>query len=170
MKKSILIFFIVLSITISYTYGQQNQVVKTVFASAGDVLKSGIYTVEWTIGETITGSNEASANKAYQGFHHPLSNGTVSVHDLNDSALKVELFPNPVSENELLVRFKEWTGRAKLTIFDLQGKLLWQKEIPNILNDTHKIDVSFLTDGNFLLSIQEGNKQPFVKKFSIIRH
>ena len=169
MKKITAIVTVYL-LTITTTSLAQNHVSKSVFASAGDVLKSGIYTVEWTIGETITGSNEASTNKVYQGFHPPLSNGTVSVHDLNDSALKVELFPNPVSENELLVRFKEWSGQAKLTIFDLQGKLLWQKEIPNIFNDTHTIDVSFLTDGNFLLSIQEGNKQPFVKKFSIIRH
>jgi hypothetical protein len=169
MKKSILLTCIVISIALSSAFSQ-NQVVKTVFASAGEVTKNGNYSIEWTIGEAITGSNESSSNKAYQGFHHPLSNGTVSVNDLNDLAAKVSLFPNPVSENELIVEFKEWTGRTKIAIYDLQGRALWQKDLPNVTNDAQKIDVSSLPDGNYLLSIKEKDNQPFVKKFSIVRH
>jgi Secretion system C-terminal sorting domain len=169
MKKSILITCIVISIALSSAFSQ-NQVVKTVFASAGEVTKSGSYIVEWTIGETITGSNESSNNKAYQGFHHPLSNVRVGANDFNDLATKVTLFPNPVSEKELIVQFKDWTGQAALSIFDLNGRILWQKQLPNITDEAHKIDVGILPDGNYFLSIKEKEHQPFVKKFSIVRH
>jgi hypothetical protein len=169
MKKSILLFLLTVTIGLSFLHGQET-IVKTVFASAGEVTKSGDYIVEWTIGEAITGSNESSNNKAYQGFHHPLSNVRVGANDLNDLATKVTLFPNPVSENELIVQFKDWTGQAAMSIFDLNGRILWQKQLPNITDEAHKIDVGTLPDGNYFLSIKEKEHQPFVKKFSIVRH
>jgi Secretion system C-terminal sorting domain len=168
MKKSILLFLLTVTIGLSFLHGQ-NKIEKTVFASAGEVTKSGNYTVEWTIGEAIIGLSESSNNKAYQGFHHPLFT-LVSVDDLNASALKVELFPNPVSENELIIQFKEWSGQAKMAIYDMNGRLLWQKEVQNVSNEAYKVDVGFLSSGNFLLSLQEKDKTPFTKKFSIIRH
>ena len=46
----------------------------------------------------------------------------VKTDEVNPSSLKVSIFPNPVSENELMIQFKEWQGSAQIALFDLQGK------------------------------------------------
>lgn len=166
MKKITAIVTVYL-LTITTTSLAQNQVSKSVFASAGDAIKSGDYFVQWTIGEPITYLDVGGDKRAFHGFHIFLGDKSVKVEDISELDAKVAIFPNPVSNNELMVEFRDWTGQVKLSIFDMQGRVLYQKELNHIINETYPIDVSFITEGMYILSLQEKDKQAVTRKFTI---
>jgi len=79
------------------------------------------------------------------------------------AALSVEVFPNPTADF-LTVRLPGENGVAFAQIFDLQGKVVFEKTISGV---QHSLDVDSLPTGIYLLRVQQGGKigsRKFVKQ------
>lgn len=70
-----------------------------------------------------------------------------SIEDINTQAISV--FPNPTNE----IMNIDFSGKKvqKLMIFDVMGKIVFEKTNVNL---TERVDISFLTNGLYILTIQ----------------
>src|SRR5690606_26080617 len=85
------------------------------------------------------------------------------------AGLDVDILPNPVSSASYLtvnLSFPEFvTGNVTIRIVDMFGKV-WQQRFVNTFNrNTTQFDVSTLTTGVYLLSIQTNSGLNVVKRF-----
>jgi hypothetical protein len=85
------------------------------------------------------------------------------------SGLDVDILPNPVSNASFLtinLSFPEFvTGNVTIRIVDMFGKV-WQQQFVNNFNRTSiQMDVSSITTGVYLLSIQTNSGFNLVKRF-----
>ena len=86
----------------------------------------------------------------------------------NDIGLKdkLKLYPNPVS-SELILEYELGVGIKKLSISDVQGKILLQPEIQALVQGNLIINTSSLTKGVYFLdvaTIRGNQKIKFIKK------
>jgi len=81
--------------------------------------------------------------------------------------IRVEVFPNP-STHVLYFRFNQPIGAAKIAIYDLQGRSVFQEEIDLEGNSTHSIDLHdhHLKAGTYVLSIRTENME-ITRKFVV---
>ncbi|GAB4493712.1 MAG: hypothetical protein OHK0019_18210 [Saprospiraceae bacterium] len=78
----------------------------------------------------------------------------VSAKNPPASALPLEVFPNPAADF-LTVGLPEENEAAFAQIFDLQGKIVFEKTISSVQN---RLDVRSLPTGIYLLRVQQGGK------------
>lgn len=94
----------------------------------------------------------------------------VAVEDLNGSSINtVDIYPNPVT-NTAYVKFdlaKRQT--VKLSVFDISGKLLYKKEIPNAGFNYEQIPVGQLNAGVYFVTTLMENGTQITKKM-VIQH
>ena len=74
---------------------------RSVIGAAGESVSTSNVQLDITIGETVTATGSVSSGSITQGFNQPLvAQGDVSVFNLNQNAIEILAYPNPVS-NEL---------------------------------------------------------------------
>ena len=80
----------------------------------------------------------------------------IDTKDNFDIAHNVNISPNPVVSSNLSINvdFPKSEAAVLFRVFDLKGQLLQEKEYMNIQKETINIDVSGLTNGNYLLQVQ----------------
>lgn len=88
-----------------------------------------------------------------QGFIQPFS--PQSIHTSTNTDLDANVYPNPFRE-DFQIDFTESLS-ATLTLFDLTGKLLFQREIHDAKNVS--ISANHLARGTYILHIQSGSKR-----------
>lgn len=81
-----------------------------------------------------------------------------SVEDVDKDAIK--LYPNP-AQDILNIEFENPTGEAisgSLKVFNLSGQLIFEKQL-NTNNAFYMLDISSLTNGAYIFSIQINNNE-----------
>jgi hypothetical protein len=86
---------------------------------------------------------------AQNTFPSCLDLSTVSIPRLAPEQLDVRMYPNPTKDRVFLA-FKS-SKSARLTMYDMQGRLLLQQELPAV--PQHEIDVKHLPAGVYILRI-----------------
>ena len=142
-------------------YSQEQYVV----ATAGDHFEKSTCSISWTLGECISGFVEKSTCSINQGFQQ----GNLVVQEVpnsvtNPSQLKMEVFPNPVS-NFLTIQMDEFQTELSVTIFNLTGQQFNMQELSGI---TTTIDLSSLSAGPYLLKISNKD-QTILETYKIIK-
>ena len=79
-------------------------------------------------------------------------------------ALNFSVYPNPAN-NRIYVHTSNFDNPFLIVIMDLKGNILYQRS--DVTKD-EAIDVSFLSDGSYLLSVRDGLHQ-FTKILNIVR-
>jgi hypothetical protein len=80
-----------------------------------------------------------------------------------DPEPSVTIFPNPASDIfEIAVKN---SNRASVSVFDLKGKLEWQK----IISDSETIDITNLPGGTYILKIILGDNLKISRKLIVIK-
>lgn len=114
--------YLLLLLTIS-TGAYCQSIKPSVVANAGDVFKSGAFSIEWTLGELATETIVGGAHKITQGFHQ----GNFIISSIGDSNLSgLDVYPNPFSSELHVVNSLNQTLSYKLIgvngIIELTGK------------------------------------------------
>ena len=98
---------------------------RTVMASAGDQSSSGSLSLNWTLGEPMADTYNASGLSVSQGFHQGGLNAT-GTHDAR-LPYEVEVFPNPTSITLFVTAATNQPLRAEL--IGLDGRLLLVQQL-----------------------------------------
>ncbi len=124
---------------------------RSVIGAAGESVSTSNVQLDITIGETVTATGSVSSGSITQGFNQPLvAQGDVSVFNLNQNAIEILAYPNPVS-NELSVKTTIVNESAlNFQLVDQVGKIVSFGEL-NPFFDT--INTSLLASSNYLLII-----------------
>jgi hypothetical protein len=135
-----------------------------VVATAGSILSNSSGSISYTIGEGVANTLTKGDKTITQGFQQGnLSVSIVSV--LKDLDFSISVFPNPTSDVLTLKLNKEDMTGLKYLLFDMNGRLLSQKNLES--NET-TINVKLLNNGLYLLKVQDGKKE--LKSFKIVKN
>ncbi len=151
-------------------FGTAQSLEKDVIATAGAYFDNNEIGLNWTIGQTVTGTFESpdGAFTLSQGFHTgaPLDGNAIETKPATSSG-ELTLYPNP-AQNSLFVSFyKTKKGKISYKIYDSKGNtVMLSGEF--LLNKTIEIDVENLPPGIYFFtsSFDQGKlfSRSFIKK------
>jgi hypothetical protein len=154
MRTLILIFFI------ACCPGLQAQ--QTLSASGGTFENSN-GAISFTIGESIALTFIKGDNTLTQGFHQ--TKVFISLlSEAKDLDFLISVFPNPAADGLILKIGLENISGLKYLLFDINGKLLTQKELEYFET---RVPISQLADGLYIIKVLDGINE--IKSFKIIK-
>ncbi len=134
-----------------------------VVATAGSTLVNATGSISYTIGEGVAQTLTKGDKTITQGFHQTTMSVTM-VSELKDLDFSISVFPNPTSDVLTLKLTKENVSGLQYLIFDINGKLISQKNLES--NETN-VSVGQLAEGFYIIKVQAGTKE--LKTFKIIK-
>jgi PKD repeat protein len=155
-----------LQMVISTTTANATAAVDTVYGGVGP------YTYLWSNGGTtpaLTGLNPGNYIVTITDNNGCTSSAGVTVLQTNTeitaaNAIAFNVYPNP-SVGELILTLDKWTDKTTLTITDILGQALLNK---NLLTQQSRLDLSGLANGVYLLELKQDDKKA-VRQFVISR-
>ncbi len=149
----------------SVSSGHSQSISQYVIGNSGTTLNGSSNTLSFTLGEPIVGLVSAGPSLG-QGFWSGAIEVVLGSEDFSGNS-GIWIFPNPVSDNMHLV-FTDLIGEDfSLQLVDITGRLVFQKSLSNVASK-EPLDVSFLTSGTYLLTIQRQENQQ-LKTIKIIK-
>ena len=117
----------------------------SVVANAGDVFKTGSFSIEWTLGELATETISSPSHKITQGFHQ----GNLIISGVDNPKISgLNLFPNPI---ESLLNIQNITDQIlTYDLIDLSGSLIQSGKIQIGMNS---LDLATLISGKYILNV-----------------
>jgi hypothetical protein len=139
-------------------------VTPTVISSNGGSHTSLSGTVEWTIGEPVSGTNQTSSNITTVGFHQPLIYVVTMISENKKNSEKVVVFPNPVKD-ELQLNFEGMKpGKYRINVTDAIGKLILftDADISETTREV-KLRMTGIAEGTYMLQVNNKEVNATVK-------
>lgn len=155
--------------TISVLQGQIRNLDQYVIASAGEVISSSQYSIDFTIGEPIDIVLQNEKYLLIQGYQQPELPKTTSVVDQSFRNL-VQVFPNPTSDN-IQVRFNGNlpNNPTIIAMYDSSGRKLKLIElIGELRGESISIDLKPFPVGHYILHVSDRTEIQFAT-FKIIK-
>ncbi len=132
-------------------------------SSTGDSFKNTNYGLDWSIGECVTATHSSGSYIITQGFHQN-SYVVTAVEDFAKN-INITVYPNPTSDFiSLYFPRSERFGNVKLTVTDLNGKILQQAKVTS---NKKQLNFSDYINGVYFLYVKQKNK--LIKSFKIIK-
>jgi hypothetical protein len=81
---------------------------------------------------------------------------------VNSTVMNVSNYPNPaMTQTTLIFELKENIKKVKVSIADIEGKLIWKKNYNKMSSGEQKIDIDLrkFTNGQYFYSIEAGEEQ-----------
>lgn len=121
----------------------QWRIPRSVMACGGLVMTSNSYTINSSVGQTITGSVSAGLNRAQFGFWHTFSSIAVGVDFPGGVAngWGLEVFPNPFRQSTTIRFTLKEASTVLLETYDVLGRKL--STLANEFFDAGSHDISF---------------------------
>lgn len=129
---------------------------KTGIINAAD--NSGTHYYNFTDNAPVKGINYYRLKQVDKDGGYTYSPIVRVVFEKDEAALIV--FPNP-ARNTITIKYTGGQKKIKLTIFDLTGRQVMFKELNN--QSTWEANVSGLARGTYIIRLNDGEKQSFVK-------
>lgn len=165
MKLYLFSFFSLLS----FVGLSQVDIQNSVFASAGNTFTSSNFSLDNTIGETVTQYVVASNNVLSQGFNQPIRKKAfldaepienLFVEQLNN--LEINVYPNPFNSSIYIVHSYHSNLNAQIT--DVSGRVIYEI----IISDSSTVlSLEQLSFGMYHLILSDG--KTFNKRINIIK-
>ena len=128
---------------------QAQSISKSVIGSSGTTNTDSNNSVTWTVGEPVVGTMTNNGFQIGSGYHLSLDVQALSTEDFDIESIII--FPNPTSQSVTVKHSEE--HRLKIDILGINGNLI--KEFKE--NECKNLDVSFLTNGIYILKVQDIN-------------
>ena len=158
MKK--LLFFLTACFTTGFTIAQS--LAPQVISTSGTSFSNASGQLDWTIGEPITATLNASGNELTQGFHQP--NLVITAVDDLAADYSVSVYPNPTVDYVTL-QFHNLKENLSIELYTADGKLLESKQAGSITD--LQINMSNYAAGAYFLAIKTSNSA--TKNYKIIK-
>jgi hypothetical protein len=133
-----------------------------VVGTAGSTLSNVNGSISYTIGEDVAQTLIKGDKTITQGFHQTTMGTMVS--EMKDLDFSIYIFPNPTSDMLTLKLTKENVAGLQYLIFDINGKLISQKNLESAETNVH---VGQLPEGFYIIKVQDDTK--VLKTFKIIK-
>ncbi len=154
MKKIQVLLLLLLAIGSS---GVAQSVSKSVIAADGGETTVNNITYTYTIGETVIANTTASSYIISQGFH-PNSDGVSAIENVKSDAT-LSVYPNPIGDILNVDITQGNPAQLVLQVYDATGKsCLMPQSVSAMATQQTQVDFSSLPSGNYILSIQQGNR------------
>ena len=151
---ALFLILLIFSHKITAQIGLCNQVV----SSTGKAVMLGGRSYTYTVGEPFILTLSTNFYKITQGFNQPDLCIPVITNDLDLADWKLEVYPNPAS-NQIHIRYAaEKEGKLSAQVFDLLGRTILQDFSIDNPNNT-RIDCSAWQPGVYLIQIQDQQSQ-----------
>ena len=138
----------------------------TVLSSSGGYWSSNGTALSWTTGEVMTQTFSDGSTMLTQGFHQWNISVSTAVNEMNESAMDVQIYPNPVSDI-LNAEFKNMVDQTiQVKLVDLTGKTVLRKEFSQPSNAV-RLNLSSVSSGSYMLEVRAADKR---KVFKIVKH
>ena len=151
---TLILFF--LSVNIS-----QGQYVKmATFATGGKAFSQGGNYMSQVLGQSsiISGTALSEEVAFRQGFKQPFALLKVNKIYQEESRWSFEAFPNPFVDR-LTIRFDRPTANpVLLQVYDIQGKVLWQGDYPEKIEEIKLEKFQDISAGKYILQIFQNGK------------
>lgn len=134
-----------------------------VVATAGSALSNTNVTIFFPIGEGVENTLSKDDKTITRGIQQTKIMASM-VPGLIDLKFSISVYPNPASDVLTLKMTKEDVSGLQYFLFDVNGKLLSQKDL--VSNET-KIQINQLANGLYILKVQRGRGE--LKTFKIIK-
>jgi Secretion system C-terminal sorting domain len=158
MKKTILFALFYLFSVVS-SFAQQSVHI------AGGEIKNTTGSISYSIGQANYINTRDNKNTLTQGVQQPYEISIISDVDNLNKQFNISLFPNPTL-NTITVTINETDASDfKSQLFDMNGKLLLQKESMESKSD---LDMTTMAAGTYILKIE--NKYHSTNSFKIIKN
>lgn len=138
----------------SFSQSQERQVI----AAAGNTLTEGGYSLDFTIGETMT-NTLVNNGTISQGFHQVWA--VITAVEETVEELHASLFPNPTPD----VLHVESPESAELRLSDMNGRPMLHRTVSEGIND---IEVDGLAAGTYIIQMQGANSGK-LKVFKMVK-
>lgn len=126
----------------------------TVISNAGDVMKAGNFSIEWTLGELAVETFKNGNSTLTQGFHQ----GQIIITKTHDAELSgYKIYPNPTIENLII---ENSNNDAAYELISGGGALIQRS---SLLNGINQIQMQQLPAGNYMLQLIQGDKHQTYK-------
>lgn len=136
-----------------------------VIGASGSSMQGPSIQLDWTLGELAITSLENQGSQITQGFHQPNYTLT-SLAEFPDEIGKVNVFPNPTSDQvEIHLNFNQ-PQRIHLQLVNSHGKQIWTKDQQGLQIIEH-YDLAELANGMYFLQV---STRSFHQIFKIIKH
>jgi hypothetical protein len=133
-----------------------------VISSSGSSFQNSTNQLSWTIGEPVIETFSAGQSVITQGFQQ--SKLTVTAIDqITENLYGLKVYPNPVS-SELTIEVSD-VKKFNLSLFDLNGKLLIQKEVEK---SVETVDMLNFIPGSYFLTVCSGSGK-HLQTFKVIK-
>lgn len=156
MKKSILLFIVVIISNFAFSQG----IVQQVYGSAGNYYSNGTYSLSSTIGETVTATFSSTNNFLTQGFQQP--NYTITMIEDFDNNANIIVYPNPADDFVNIDMGSTNLDKYHFELFDVTGKLLVKG---NINNKITTLDLGSYASNVYFIRLSLDNK--LIKNFKV---
>jgi hypothetical protein len=154
MKNILLLFLVVIS---------PGLLAQQVVSSAGSSMSNASGSISYTIGEGVSQTISNGDKTLTQGFHQTTLSVS-SINEIKDLDFTISVYPNPTNDFVNLLVGKDEVLGFKYQLFDINGKLISQKELEG--NET-KVSFQHLSSGFYLLRVNNGSQE--LKSFKIIK-
>lgn len=134
-----------------------------VVATAGRSMGNASGSITYTIGEGVSQTISKGDKTLTQGFHQTTLSVS-SINEIKDLDFTISVYPNPTNDFVNLLVGKEDVLGFKYQLFDMNGKLISQKELKG--NETN-VPFQHLSSGFYLLKVKDGSQE--LKSFKIIK-
>lgn len=134
-----------------------------VITSAGDNPKNNTASLQWTLGQIVTGSATDGNTTLIHGFQQSTLIVS-SIFESDDLDYTIKVYPNPVNDYLNIDIDKLESTFLSVSFYDITGKMLLEK---GMLIQKLTVDLSGFNAGTYILHITEKNK--IIGKYKIIK-
>ena len=164
MKKYVL--FSIFLISAFYTKSQS--VDRSVIAPAGGVDKSGNFSLEWTLGETIAASSGSDTKLYTQGFNQPMLKVKYkTLIDPSFNTYKITVAPNPVQSILNVYWWSDKESAISLQLSDASGRILENRTI-HLKSGNTQFNMQNLAGGMYFLQARN-NKGQLINTYQVVK-
>ncbi len=149
-----------------FSAGAQTKLTPQVISSGGGISKFPGMELEWTLGESSIGAASSSDRLYTVGFHQPVLVVPAKA-EMQVSAGKISVFPNPVKDKLTVEVKKAINEDYTLVLSDMHGRNLLQRAVTGISNIVEVPFIQFLP-GMYLLRVYDSNKK-LINTFKITK-
>jgi len=143
--------FLVLSGLAISSGGLAQQLSPSVVATAGGVARAQTMTLEWTLGESVVETHQATDRLYTQGFHQPTLHVTEQLVG-SDAVQEFMVAPNPVSSHLTVTAKYVREAPLQLQLTDMTGRQFALPHLPATA-ESMQVDMTRFPAGTYVLHI-----------------
>lgn len=146
--------------------GLAQQLSPSVMATAGGVARSQTMTLEWTLGESVVETHQATDRLYTQGFHQPTLHVTEQLVG-SDAGYEFMVAPNPVSSHLTVTAKHVREVPLQLQLTDMTGRQFALPYLPATA-ESMQVDMARFPAGTYLLHIGT-DAGPTLKTYKVVK-